>query len=165
MRVRLLLSILLISAAVSLFYTEGCKSKPPRCEVCDRDIHPGMQARLVMNGKPRTTCCVACAMHLKLGNKAAVIQSATDYRTGKEIDAAGAVYLFNPQIETCVTNTGAVRAGDSAAYVCFDRCHPSVVAFQSRAEALAVQKEYGGTMASLTELQHIFEKLHTEGHN
>lgn len=147
---------MLAFAILSGFFMESCKNKPALCAVCKREIHRGFKTTLLVSGKKEVTCCIACAMHFRNTMRDVSLAHVTDYETGNEIAPETAVYLYGPDIQTCGEPSKAVRTGDSALYVDYDRCEPAVLAFRNQQQAISVQKDHGGKVVTLAELQDLF---------
>ena len=163
MRVRWFALALLASTAIlAAAVLQGCRNEPPMCAVCEREIHPGTKAVLRVGGRTETTCCIACGMHFKSTEPDAEFQSVTDFASGSTLSPRDAIYLYGSDIQTCGGDSKAVRTGDSVSYVAYDRCQPAVLAFRSRQDAAGVQKQHGGELLTMAQLQ---DRFHLQGNH
>jgi len=123
-------------------------SQPPRdlCRVCARGLHPGVTYRLELSAGKEDACCPRCGMHYAIQHPGAVKKAwATDLTTGVFIEAESAYYVEGGDVEYCTMHSTPVEREPQGVRVRdYDRCLPSLVAFSSRQEADAYQKQHGG---------------------
>jgi hypothetical protein len=94
-----------------------------------------------------TACCPRCAMHYMLDHADQIRGArATDYASGRLIDAKAAYYDEGGDLQYCTLHDPAVERGpnDGVRQRVYDRCLPVLVAFASRDDAEAYQRRYGG---------------------
>ena len=78
--------------------------------------------------------------------------AAQDYATGRWIDATRAVYVSGSAVAHCAAIETRRDAYGCCAFKAFDRCLPSLVAFESRDAAVAFQKQQGGELTDFAKL-------------
>ena len=94
-----------------------------------------------------TACCPRCAMHYMQDHPAEIRGArATDYSSGRLIDAKAAYYNEGGNLQYCTLHNPAVERGpnDGVQMRVYDRCLPVLVAFATRDEAEAYRRQYGG---------------------
>jgi hypothetical protein len=130
-------------------------SRPPRtCAVCQRTIEPHWAFKAVLrNGKTVETCCCRCGFRYVMTSHEPVrAMWATDFVTGRWGPAQDAVYVSGSRLSHCAP-TGLQRDGLGCCYLkTFDRCLPSLVAFDDQDEARKFQHQYGGQIMSQTQV-------------
>jgi nitrous oxide reductase accessory protein NosL len=129
------------------------------CDVCGRDLHPGMRAAVSLEqGERVDACCPRCALHLAATQPEKVARiTVEDHATGASIDGRAAVYLEGSDVEGCASAGESTPREPGVPYErIFDRCLPSLVAFRAESDARAFQKEHGGRLLSFVEAsQHV----------
>ena len=120
---------------------------PPSCQVCYRPVHPGQEYTIILaDGTEEHTCCPRCGMHFQARQGArAVAERATDFLSGARIDPARATFVEGSDLMTCCSSPPLKRdEPQRASELVWDRCLPSLVAFETRAEALQFSRQHGG---------------------
>jgi hypothetical protein len=148
----LIVSLLAVGALLFFFYP-GIRSTNGKCKLCAEEIHEGMGYTIVRSdGGKIKTCCPTCGLHLQVHDPGTVTSAyATDYATGKTIDAARAFYVEGSDVHHCDpqrvmrNETGGVYTMD------WHRCEPSLVAFGSREAAAVFQARHGGRIMGFGE--------------
>lgn len=133
----------------------GCHRGPKTCAVCDRAECTGLTFRITLpNGKKVETCCPRCGLHYieTHGITPKSIQ-ATDVITGKRVDAANAVYVEGSDVSHCAANEARRDAYGCCFFKGYDRCEPSVIAFDSNEAAERFQTQHGGRVLTFQELK------------
>ena len=133
---------------VCLAMTAGCSRSPRVCAVCQREQCKGMAFRMTLeNGKVVETCCPRCAMHyLETNHQKARTMEATDFATGRWLNAADAVYVSDSDVHPCAQMQSMRDPQGCCLLKTYDRCSPSLVAFASKDQAATFQKSHGGQM-------------------
>jgi len=123
-------------------------SRPPEnlCRVCARGLHAGMTYRLELASGTEEVCCPRCGMHYQIQHPGAAKKAwATDMTSGAFIAAETAYYVEGGDIEYCTMHSTPIQREPQGVSVRdYDRCLPSLVAFSSKQEAEAYQKQHGG---------------------
>ncbi len=148
-----LIGSLLAGGVLICFLYPGIRSTDGKCKLCAEEIHEGMRYTVALSdGGKIKTCCPTCGLHLQVHNPDKVASAyATDYATGKTIEAAQAFYLEGSDVHHCApqrmmrNETGGIYTMD------WHRCDPSLVAFGSRQAAAAFQTQHGGRIMSFDE--------------
>lgn len=138
--------VILICALALLAISCGQSHKV--CAVCQRDECAGFTFRVKLeDGKQIETCCPRCGMwYVKSAGQRAREMWATDFDSGKRIDATKAAYVSGSDVSYC-SQTETRRDGYGCCfYKGFDRCQPSLIAFESAAAAQVFQKQHGGEL-------------------
>lgn len=148
----LIVGLLAVGSLIFFFYP-GIRSTDGKCKLCAEEIHEGMRYTVALSdGGKIKTCCPTCGLHLQVHEPGKVAFAyATDYATGKTIDAARAFYLEGSDVHHCDpqrmmrNETGGIYTMD------WHRCDPSLVAFGSREAAAVFQTRRGGRILSFEE--------------
>ena len=124
------------------------------CAVCQRDECKAMAFRITLeSGKTLETCCPRCGLHCLAGVKTAPRQvQATDFSSGKWIDARQAVYVSGSDAPGCAKPETRRDAQGCCMMKAYDRCLPSLVAFADKAVAVDFQKQHGGEVMAFQQL-------------
>lgn len=144
--------LLAMGVLIVLFYP-GIRSTEGKCKLCAEKIHKGMGYTIVRSdGDKITTCCPTCGLHLQVHEPGKVASAfATDYATGKTIEAARAFYVEGSDAHHCDpqrvmrNETGGIYSMD------WHRCDPSLIAFSSPQAAVVFQTQHGGRVMSFDE--------------
>jgi nitrous oxide reductase accessory protein NosL len=78
--------------------------------------------------------------------------TATDYATGKQVDALAALYVVGSDVSHCAAMEVRRDAQGCCLYKGYDRCQPSTIAFAGRDEAEAFARKHGGKVSAWNEL-------------
>jgi len=148
-----LVVILIVAAALSLFVMEKRKVSAAICPACGREIHSEWAFTLVLkNGKQEKLCCAKCGILERLQMQPQVASAiATDYATGKSVQAEKAVYVWNSDLEHCAVPQKREWTDQRPMQLAWDRCVPSLIAFESRDEATKFRTDHGGTIVDYNE--------------
>jgi hypothetical protein len=148
---------LFVAGVLVFFFYPGMRSTDGNCKLCAEEIHEGMQYTVVQSdGGKIKTCCPTCGLHLQIHDADKVRSAyATDYATGKTIDAIRAVYVEGSDVHHCDpqrtmrNETGGIYTMD------WHRCDPGLVAFTSRQAAAIFQAQHGGRIMSFEEAKQV----------
>lgn len=141
-------------AFVALALLSACNRGPKTCAVCQRDECTGMAFRVTLaDGKMVETCCPRCGLHyIASAKQSAQKTEASDYVSGTWMDAKMATYVSGSDVSHCASKE-IKRDAQGCCYVKgFDRCLPSVIAFQTQDDAEKFQKEHGGKIVAFDKL-------------
>lgn len=132
----------------------SCGQRREVCAVCQRDECAGFAFHVMLdNGRAVETCCPRCGLHYVQSEKQHVrSMSATDFQSGKLIDATRAFYLSGSGLSHCSGQETRRDAYGCCYYKGFDRCLPSLVAFETREAAEASEKQHGGEIVAFGQL-------------
>ncbi|MEW5976188.1 MAG: hypothetical protein AB1898_10335 [Acidobacteriota bacterium] len=114
------------------------------CSACQRPLHKGQIAIVVdSSGKESATCCPRCGLRFaaQTGGR---LKEVTDFATGQTLPAGQAYYLEGSDVMECCS-ASAFRS--EPAVVCelhFDRCLPSLIAFDSVKSGIPYARRHGG---------------------
>jgi hypothetical protein len=143
-----LASIAVITALGVWGYFSISRPVPDVCRVCERSLHAGVTYRLELARGHEDACCPRCGMHYQIEHPGAVRRAlASDWPSGKLIPAEQAFYIEGGNISHCTMHSTPVeRQPQGVAVRDYDRCLPSLVAFESRQSAEAYQQQHGGEL-------------------
>ena len=123
------------------------------CQICQRNIPRQTAFRMDTGDGTITACCPACALHYMLHHPDGVRQAlATDFNSGRMIPAATAYYDDGGDVQYCTAMHPPVERGPQGVSMrVYDRCLPTLVAFQTPQEAEAYQQQHGGRVLSYSQ--------------
>ncbi|MCG3150132.1 MAG: hypothetical protein PCFJNLEI_03610 [Verrucomicrobiae bacterium] len=132
----------------------GCQRGPSQCSVCEREECKGLTFRITLPAKKTVeTCCARCGLHYLAGSSAAQKAEATDFSTGKWIDATTASYVSGSDVHPCATVNAQRDAQGCCVFKGYDRCLPSLVAFAKDTDAQAFARQRGGEVVTWVQLR------------
>lgn len=159
MRNKLMLLFILVAILIATtLATQACKNRTAQCALCEREIHPHMKVSITRDSVPIKTCCMSCALTYKTQTKNVEILTATDFLTDAQLEPNKAFYVVNSDVSPCTHDSKiqkVVREPNSALYECYDRCEPSILAFQKRTDAETFLKEHGGRLLQFNQLSNV----------
>jgi len=132
----------------------GCARSRSVCAVCNRAECRSMAFRITLkNGRTVETCCPRCGLHyLEANHVAARKLEATDFATGRWIDAEQAIYVSASDVHPCATSENRLDPQGCCLTKAYDRCLPSLVAFAEKDQAEAFQKNHGGQLVAFQQI-------------
>lgn len=154
MRKKLIISgFILVLGGLGYWAASTAFRGQPACQVCARPIHTGQEYTLrLADGTHEHTCCPRCGLHFQLARPRHVQAAwATDYATAAKIEAQRAVYVEGSRLMTCCSTPPLKRELEVTYQLVWDRCLPSLIAFESPTEAQRFQQRYGGRILSYAE--------------
>lgn len=122
------------------------------CQICRRPIHSEQVfvLQLAGGGKQRT-CCPRCGLHAKIRAREPVSAAwATDFSSGRRIAAEEAFYVEGSDRMTCCRPVP-LREPGVLYERHWDRCLPSLIAFERESDARAFQARFGGRLLTYVE--------------
>ena len=125
------------------------------CSLCGREVHEDMAANLTFkDGESATACCLECAMRYEAqtGKRAKDI-SVTDFYSAKVIDSKNAFFVTGSNLSPCCKKDIMRAPEGQALYLKYDRCLPSIIAFEKKEDAMKYMTEHGGTSKTLSEIR------------
>src|SRR3974377_1036832 len=147
----ILIVLLLFGVGGFLFYlvqSGRLAAGNPVCSVCKRPLHPA-QTYLVVSpdGKRYPSCCPRCGLRFAIENKGKATE-ATDFGSGKHIDAESAYYVEGSDVMECCGNSTMRADSGLLCEMHYDRCMPSLVTFAQKEAAEDFQRQHGGRIIS-----------------
>jgi ribosomal protein L24E len=147
--------ILIILAVIgsSVFFLEKREMNASVCSICGREIHPAWAFTITFNdGRKQTFCCAKCGIVTMLNQRPKVRSgTATDFPTGRKLSAQNAFYVWGSDAEHCATPQKSDWTNSQPMQLTWDRCIPSLVAFDTRHDAEQFQGQHGGTVVIYSE--------------
>ena len=151
---RILLAVVavcLVAMAGVFLYTQSVQTT--ECDICSRPMHEETFYRIHLeSGDSMDVCCPRCGLRFQEGRDDVARTEVTDFNTRERLDAAKAFYVENSPVHFC--SHAAVHEDRSGTQyeVAWDRCLPSLIAFDTRDAARAFQAEHGGVVKTYEEL-------------
>lgn len=129
------------------------RQQPEQCYACQRAIHEHSRTVALDHGRVRVFCCPACALteHEQEG-KPVRVTALTDFLTGAKLAPDAALIVKGSDVNMCARTHELVDSEKRAADVRYDRCSPSLLAFERREDATAFTREHGGQIVRFSEL-------------
>ena len=115
------------------------------CAACKRPVHVATRTIAVTNGNAVGYCCPACALwqQRQTGTRVNIV-SLTDYDRGSQLEPERAYLVRGSAVNSCLRQVTALGADKHPAHSDFDRCSPSLLAFETRNAAERFSREHGG---------------------
>jgi hypothetical protein len=137
------LAALLVTASLL-----GCSSRPERCEICQRDIHPQVRATVILaDGAQVHACCPRCALHYQAESGKTIREiRVTDHARGGSLPFPESFLVEGSDETPCLHHPPVTDPAQAPMQVCYDRCMPSLIAFKNETGARAFVDEHGGTV-------------------
>jgi hypothetical protein len=147
------LALAAIGAVSFSAYRWEAPQHPAICQICERNIPKQTAFRMNTSDGTIMACCPGCAMHYMLHHPSGIRQAlATDFNSGRMIPAATAYYDEGGDVQYCTAMHPAVERGPQGVSMrVYDRCLPTLVAFQTPQEAEAYQQQHGGRVLSYSQ--------------
>lgn len=140
-------AVVALIGIVFFAYRARTSKQPLLCQVCGRVVPKQTEFRIETTHGDLISCCPRCAMHYMLDHPGDIRGArATDYVSGRLIDARSAYYDEGGDVQYCTRLSPAVERdpNDGMRLRTYDRCLPVLVAFASRTEADAYRQQHGG---------------------
>lgn len=143
---------LTLAAALGVFLYQTLGSSA-NCDVCYRPLHAETTYRIhLADGRTMDACCPRCGLRFQEGRQDVVGAEATDFEHKTRLDADDAFYVENSRVHPC-SHLSIQEDRSGAKYqVAWDRCLPSLIAFESEATARSFQARNGGVIKTYEEL-------------
>ncbi len=122
------------------------------CRACARPVHAHMRTVAILDGRRETYCCPACALseHQQSGQPVEVVEL-TDYLTNGPLKPGSSFIVRNSDMNPCLQHHHPEVSENSQPLEShFDRCSPSVLAFQDQKSAAAFAGEHGGQVTKFS---------------
>lgn len=125
------------------------------CDFCERAVCQGTFYRIHLSwGQSKKACCARCGIRYGKERPGRVKEvSVMDFAAGKWVPAWEAFYVEGSDFTHC-SPAQILRGPRGGCLVkCFDRCLPSVVAFQRKGNAQAFIRDHGGQVLTFDRLK------------
>ncbi|MDD5544579.1 MAG: hypothetical protein PHX83_15540 [Acidobacteriia bacterium] len=158
--VPVIIMCVLIVIGASVFFIEKKDVQASLCSECGRDIHPNWAFSILQPGhKTETLCCPHCGILTLLAQGVPLVQArATDFVTGKPLPADQAIYVWASDVNHCARPQKVTQFDRQPMELVFDRCFPSVVAFQRQVDAETFVKEHNGEIRNYNEIVQLLKE-------
>ena len=122
------------------------------CKACMRPVHSHMKTVAIVDGKRAIYCCPACALseHQQSGKQVQVVEL-TDYLSNGPLKPGSSFVVRNSDVNPCLQHHPAVDETNQPLESHFDRCTPSVLAFQDRRTAVTFASAHGGQVVKFSD--------------
>ncbi len=129
------------------------------CQACMRPVHAHMKTVALVDGKREIFCCPACALstHQQSGKPVQVVEL-TDYLNNTPLKPEDSYLVRNSDVNPCLQHHPAVGENNQPLESHFDRCSPSVLAFQDQRSAGAFANEHGGRVVKYSDFAAEFQR-------
>jgi NosL len=147
----IILGIALAVGMVWVIHRELTPKQPAVCEICGRGIMKQVEFQIETAHGPIYACCPGCALHHIVNNPGeARNELATDFNSGRLIPARSAFYDMGGDVQYCTRHDPSIQRvpGQGVEMRVYDRCLPTLVAFSSKGDAEAYQKQHGGRVVT-----------------
>lgn len=158
------IALILILGLFGYFAWGTFQSRQARvCSVCSRPLHGGSSIIAEADGESRRFCCAACALWAERQTGADVqITRVSDYDSGSMIDPSAATFVVGSRVNHCLqqhsvfdSSRTALDPAKETGTLEFDRCSPSVLAFQTTSAAEQFAEQQGGRLTGLAGLRKV----------
>jgi hypothetical protein len=141
----------MVAVAGAILYSQLAASD--RCDVCYRPMHAETSYRIhLADGRTMDACCPRCGLRFQEARQDVVGAEATDFERKTRLDADDAFYVENSRVHPCSHFSIQEDRSGTKYQVAWDRCLPSLVAFESEASARSFQARNGGVIKTYEEL-------------
>jgi hypothetical protein len=126
------------------------------CDICSRHLHEESSYKIYLSsGKVLDACCPRCGLRFERSNDDVVSAEVADFITGEFVPADEALYVEGSLVRLCAHDL-AQRDGMGMLYrLVWDRCLPSLLAFESRQQAELFRRQNGGEIKTYS---HVIEE-------
>ncbi len=148
-----LIAGVLVAGVLVFFFYPGIRSTDGNCKLCAEEIHEGMRYTVALSdGGKIKACCPTCGLHLQVHDPGKVASAyATDYASGKTLEAAQAFYVEGSDAHHCDPQRVMRNEVGGVYTMDWHRCDPGLVAFGSHQAAAAFAAQHGGRVLSFAE--------------
>lgn len=143
---------LAVVALVGVFIDSNLMA-PDQCDVCYRPLHAETYYRIHMaDGKALDVCCPRCGLRFQAGRDDVVRTKVTDFGSNALLDAEDAFYVEGSPVHFCGHAHIEEDRSGTQYELAYDRCLPSLIAFESREGAVRFIRRNGGVLKTMDEL-------------
>jgi hypothetical protein len=124
-----------------------------RCDVCYRPLHEETLYRIhLAYGKVLDACCPRCGLRYQKGRRDVLRTEAIAFYSKELLHGEAAFYVEGSSVHFC-SHAPLEEDRSGVQYeVAWDRCLPSLIAFESEATARSFQARNGGVVKTYEEL-------------
>lgn len=138
--------------------TASCgRSRSAMCSQCGRDECKNLAFTIGLeNGGTVETCCPRCGLRYIAKKQPAVTSLAVrGFADARTLDAQKAFYVEGSDVHPCASHekATAVDARGCCLKAVYDRCEPSLVAFDSAEKAELFARDHGGFVRTFDQLK------------
>ena len=135
----------------------SCSRSRARCPECGRAECRNLTFGIRLDdGKQVDTCCPRCGLHL-VATRGLHVTSMTvrDFDRAVPLEASTAFYVEGSDITPCTAREQDAPKDERGCCLkpIYDRCLPSLIAFESRPRAEAVAREHGGIVKTFADVR------------
>ena len=146
------------TVALLIAITASCgRSGAAMCSQCGRDECKNLAFTIgLANGESVKTCCPRCALRYLEEKRPAVASLAVRaFSDAATLDARKTFYVEGSDVHPCASRDKEplVDARGCCLKAVYDRCEPSLVAFESPETAASFAREHGGFVRTFGELE------------
>lgn len=128
------------------------------CSVCQRVECANLTFTIRLeDGKKVENCCARCGLHYLAQERPAVASlRVRDFDSAKSLDARGAFYVEGSDVTPCSTMMDGPAPRDERGCcmkAVYDRCLPSLLAFETRSRADVFAREHGGEVRAFEQIR------------
>jgi hypothetical protein len=118
-----------------------------------------MKTVALLDGDREVYCCPACALseHQQSGKQVQVLEL-TDFSTNQPVNPDSGFIVRNSDVNPCLQHHPAVGENSQPLEARFDRCSPSVLAFQDQRSAAAFARQHGGQVLKFSAFAAEFQR-------
>jgi hypothetical protein len=157
--IALLVAVLVLGALGYSAWRYVAERETHSCRACSRPVHEHSRTVALVDGKRRFYCCPACALSERhQSGKPVEVIELTDHLSGRKLQPAGAFVVRNSDVNPCLPHHPAVGENNQPLESHFDRCSPSVLAFQDQKAAAAFAGGHGGQVAGFSAFASEFQR-------
>ena len=153
--------VLMFAIAGALLYLGWTTLNPSSgatCSVCRRPVHLASRVDGVAGDDSLTFCCAACALRSQEQDTSPLeVTRVFDYTSGQGLDPSKATVVVGSEVNLCMREHMLMDDRKEASELHYDRCAPSVLAFESQQAADEFQAKHGGVVKSFADLEESFE--------
>lgn len=129
------------------------------CGACSRPVHSHMKTVAMVDGKRSVYCCLACALteEKQSGQRVQVVET-TNFLSNSPLNPENSYVVRNSDANPCLQHQPAVGENHQPLEARFDRCAPSVLAFQDQKAARAFASRHGGQVLRFSDFASEFRR-------
>jgi hypothetical protein len=144
--------------AILLPLTASCGgSRVATCKQCGRDECKNLAFTIALaSGESVDTCCPRCALRYLAEKRPVVTRLAVrGFADARTLDARKALYVEGSDVHACAKRETAPATDERGCCLkaVYDRCEPSLVAFESLGAAESFARDHGGFVRTFDELE------------